>query len=95
MQNFSYDNAGSQLRITPRLSARTKYVFAALLWFGLALPAVAQVDLKVYPAPDFGEGVVWLNEGAAAPHHIADYRGKVVLVDFWEYTCINCIRDFG
>jgi thiol-disulfide isomerase/thioredoxin len=30
-----------------------------------------------------------------SPHHIADYRGKVVLVDFWEYTCINCIRDFG
>ncbi len=95
MQNFSYDNAGSLLRITPRLSARTKCVFAALLWFCLALPAVAQVDLKVYPASDFGEGVVWLDEGAPAPHHIADYRGKVVLVDFWEYTCINCIRDFG
>ena len=23
---------------------------------------------------------------------IADYKGKVVLVDFWTYTCINCIR---
>ena len=21
-------------------------------------------------------------------------RGKVVLVDFWEYTCVNCIRTF-
>ena len=70
-------------------------MLAALLLFCLALPAVAQVDLKVHPAPDFGEGVVWLDEGAVAPHHIADYRGKVVLVDFWEYTCINCIRDFG
>jgi thiol-disulfide isomerase/thioredoxin len=39
--------------------------------------------------------VVWLDEGAATSHHIADYRGKVVLVDFWEYTCINCIRDFA
>ncbi len=66
------------------------------LLFCLALPAAAQqVDLKVHPAPDFGEGVVWLDEGAATPHHIADYKGKVVLVDFWEYTCINCIRDFG
>ena len=24
--------------------------------------------------------------------HISDYRGKVVLIDFWTYTCINCIR---
>lgn len=66
------------------------------LW--LAVPAFSQsnpVDLKVHPAPDFGEGVVWLDEGAPVPHHIADYRGKVVLIDFWEYTCINCIRDFG
>ena len=23
---------------------------------------------------------------------IADFRGKVVLIDFWTYTCINCIR---
>ena len=29
------------------------------------------------------------------PHHISGYRGQVVLIDFWEYTCINCIRDFG
>ncbi|HKD85196.1 MAG TPA: redoxin domain-containing protein [Terriglobales bacterium] len=72
-----------------------KYFSALLLLFCLILPAVAQVDLKVYPAPDFGEGVVWLDAGAATPHHISDYRGKVVLVDFWEYTCINCIRDFA
>lgn len=54
-----------------------------------------QTDTKVRPAPDFGSGGVWLDEGAAVPHHIADYRGKVVLIDFWEYTCINCIRDFA
>jgi len=29
------------------------------------------------------------------PHHISDYRGHVLLIDFREYTCINCIRDFG
>ena len=23
---------------------------------------------------------------------MSDLRGKVVLVDFWTYTCINCIR---
>ncbi|HLH09265.1 MAG TPA: redoxin domain-containing protein [Terriglobales bacterium] len=32
---------------------------------------------------------------AHIPHHLKDYRGHVVLIDFWEYTCINCIRDFA
>jgi thiol-disulfide isomerase/thioredoxin len=62
----------------------------------LAFPTLAQqVDTKVRPAPDFGSGGTWLDEGAPVPHHISDYRGKVVLIDFWEYTCINCIRDFA
>jgi thiol-disulfide isomerase/thioredoxin len=61
----------------------------------LCIHALAQVDLTVHRAPDFGAGDVWLDEGAPVPHHISDYRGKVVLIDFWEYTCINCIRDFG
>lgn len=35
-------------------------------------------------------GVVeWLN---SPPLTIEDLRGKVVLVDFWTYSCINCIR---
>jgi thiol-disulfide isomerase/thioredoxin len=53
------------------------------------------VDMTVHRAPDFGSGGIWLDEGAPAPHHIADYKGKVVLDDFWEYPCINCIRDFA
>ncbi len=61
----------------------------------LATSAFAQVDTKVRPAPDFGADGVWLDQGAPVPHHISDYRGKVVLIDFWEYTCINCVRDFG
>ena len=31
----------------------------------------------------------WLNSD---PLNIADLRGKVVLVDFWTFACINCIR---
>ena len=31
----------------------------------------------------------WLNSPALTP---ADLQGKVTLVDFWEYTCINCLR---
>ena len=32
----------------------------------------------------------WLN--TAAPLTLAGLRGKVVLVDFWTYSCINCRR---
>ncbi len=40
-------------------------------------------------APELIEGGEWFN---TAPLKIADLKGKVVLVDFWTYTCINCIR---
>jgi cytochrome c biogenesis protein CcdA/thiol-disulfide isomerase/thioredoxin len=40
-------------------------------------------------APDFVGIANWLNTD---PLKIADLRGKVVLVDFWTYSCINCIR---
>ena len=40
-------------------------------------------------APDFTGIDHWLN---SAPLTMAGLRGKVVLVDFWTYSCINCIR---
>lgn len=40
-------------------------------------------------APDFVGISKWLNSD---PLTMAGLRGKVVLVDFWTYTCINCIR---
>lgn len=43
-----------------------------------------------YPAPDFVGITKWLNTDK--PLSIKDLKGKVVLVDFWTYTCINCIR---
>lgn len=48
-------------------------------------------------APNFSSDAEWIDTGAAGkkvPHSIKGYRGQVLLVDFWEYTCINCIRDF-
>ncbi|MDE1901370.1 MAG: cytochrome c biogenesis protein DipZ [Alphaproteobacteria bacterium] len=41
-----------------------------------------------YPAPAIAPGQ-WFN---SPPLRIADLRGKVVLVDFWTYSCINCVR---
>ena len=42
------------------------------------------------PAPEFIGITKWLNTDK--PLTLAELRGKVVLIDFWTYTCINCIR---
>ena len=46
--------------------------------------------LKDYgPAPDFAGISAWIN---SKPETVSALRGKVVLVDFWTYSCINCLR---
>src|SRR2546421_489901 len=44
------------------------------------------------PAPDFTGISTWLNTPGGRPLSVAGLRGKVVLVDFWTYSCINCLR---
>jgi cytochrome c biogenesis protein CcdA/thiol-disulfide isomerase/thioredoxin len=57
---------------------------------------------KIVIAPTSGDGLphysvapplhatgAWIN---SAPLTLASLRGKVVLVDFWTYSCINCLR---
>ena len=39
--------------------------------------------------PELSGGTAWLN---SAPLDRAALKGKVVLIDFWTYTCINCLR---
>ena len=41
-------------------------------------------------APDFAAGADWIN--VSEPLSITDLRGKIVLLDFWTYGCINCIH---
>jgi cytochrome c biogenesis protein CcdA/thiol-disulfide isomerase/thioredoxin len=43
-------------------------------------------------APGFTGNQRWFNTPAGAPLDLHELRGRVVLVDFWTYTCINCIR---
>jgi cytochrome c biogenesis protein CcdA/thiol-disulfide isomerase/thioredoxin len=47
------------------------------------------------PAPDFTQITTWLNTGGGAPLSLGALRGRVVLVDFWTYTCINCLRTLS
>lgn len=42
------------------------------------------------PAPEFPTGLDWLN--TEHPLTIESLRGKMVLLDFWTYGCINCIH---
>ena len=59
-----------------------------------ALPtAAAAASLPVLgPAPEFTGTQRWFNTPGGAPLTIARLRGRVVLIDFWTYTCINCLR---
>jgi cytochrome c biogenesis protein CcdA/thiol-disulfide isomerase/thioredoxin len=47
---------------------------------------------KLGPAPDFTGNQRWFNTPGARPLSLKSLRGHVVLVDFWTYTCINCLR---
>jgi thiol-disulfide isomerase/thioredoxin len=42
-------------------------------------------------APDFDGATHWIN---SKPLRFSDLQGKIVLVDFWTLSCINCIRTF-
>jgi cytochrome c biogenesis protein CcdA/thiol-disulfide isomerase/thioredoxin len=44
------------------------------------------------PAPEFAGISRWLNTPEGHPLTVAGLRGKVVLVDFWTYSCVNCLR---
>lgn len=60
---------------------------------GAGLPGVKTPDLpKLGDAPDFAGNGHWFNTADGKPLTLAALRGKVVLIDFWTYTCINCIR---
>jgi len=52
-------------------------------------PKMPEYEGKVN-APEFPEGMQWLN--TERPLSIRQLRGKVVLLDFWTYCCINCIH---
>jgi cytochrome c biogenesis protein CcdA/thiol-disulfide isomerase/thioredoxin len=53
----------------------------------------ARGELPVYgSAPPFTGTQQWFNTAEGAPLTIRGLRGRVVVIDFWTYTCINCLR---
>jgi cytochrome c biogenesis protein CcdA/thiol-disulfide isomerase/thioredoxin len=54
-----------------------------------AAGSTASADSKAMLLPDLSGATAWINSPPLTP---ASLRGKVVLVDFWTYSCINCLR---
>ncbi|RME60181.1 MAG: hypothetical protein D6790_09720, partial [Caldilineae bacterium] len=60
---------------------------------GAAVSAASgeQVDLYAMEAPEFPPDLEWLN--TEQPLSLAQLRGKIVLLDFWTYGCVNCLHN--
>jgi thiol-disulfide isomerase/thioredoxin len=52
-------------------------------------PGASNLPVYVKSAPEIIAGGQWFN---SKPLSVAALRGKVVLLDFWTYSCINCLR---
>jgi len=68
-----------------------KTILAAGLALLLAAPGYAQQDKRAKgKAPGLDGGVGWFN--TEKPIKLEDLKGKIVLLDFWTYCCINCMH---
>jgi cytochrome c biogenesis protein CcdA/thiol-disulfide isomerase/thioredoxin len=75
----SIENQGAVLNA---ISARDK---------GNGLPPAVNAEIQSPLLMTLSMGGSWINSKPLTP---ADLEGKVVLVDFWTYSCVNCIRTF-
>ena len=80
-----------QRKIEDNSTAKTQ--LAKVRGGGKALAASRKTPAGSLPnygvAPPLHAGGAWIN---SQPLTLARLRGKVVLVDFWTYSCINCLR---
>lgn len=85
---------GGNVRLQTYVSAHTPFDFdglsAKLLPRGNKPTSSKLYNVTPYPAPQLSGLTNWVN---GAPLTISSLKGKVVLVDFWTYSCINCLRS--
>ncbi len=79
------------LIITGHLLGSSLYAQTAFpeLQKGITMPLAEELQGTVN-APDFPSGAQWLN--VDSPISLKDLKGKVVLLDFWTFCCINCMH---
>ena len=65
------------------------FILFILFYFGIT-PMTSAAQNKRQPAPELAGGAAWFN--VSRPLSLADLKGKVVLLDFWTYCCINCMH---
>lgn len=77
------ESAAAQSRLNRLLGAR-------LIGGPETAPAPEEAKLEDYGiAPEFRGIALWLN---SKPLSLAELRGQVVVIDFWTYSCVNCLR---
>lgn len=91
-----------KLRTPVSLSLAAAIAGVWVVWFGTGASAgdregsgratappaqIRRVALRQAPAISLEGGTAWINSG---PLRLEDLRGKIVLLDFWTYCCINC-----
>ena len=86
---------------------RPALLIALLLTIGIIAPSCGDSDTQAQTttgevkmtdkqlegnihAPEFPDGLDWLN--TETPLKMAQLRGKIVLLDFWTFCCINCMH---
>jgi cytochrome c biogenesis protein CcdA/thiol-disulfide isomerase/thioredoxin len=84
---------GYDKRFQTWVSAHTAFNFDSLS--AQLIPNLRQTssdtfNVEAYPAPELKGLTNWIN---SQPVTLQQLHGKVVLIDFWTYSCINCLRS--
>jgi len=88
----SHESGPGRLALTVAGFAAAVFVAVELL---TAAPRLHADDMRSYagtePAPEFPSDLDWINT-AGKRLSLAQLRGKVVLLDFWTFGCVNCMH---
>jgi thiol-disulfide isomerase/thioredoxin len=88
----SLNKASSQQQLEKIVSADTT-TSGTIKTIKLDKAQYLQIDKSQFQkAPEFAQIAGYINTPNNAPITLESLKGKVVLVDFWTYSCINCIR---
>jgi thiol-disulfide isomerase/thioredoxin len=88
----SHESGPGRLALTVAGFAAAVFVAVELL---TAAPRLHADDMRSYagtePAPEFPSDLDWINTSGKRLS-LAQLRGKVVLLDFWTFGCVNCMH---